>query len=709
MTFGLLETICDVRIPETFLLIEKPDGSVVFTCDNVGILLLDWIHRITDATKKTSHDAWIQRVKDAVVMASRALDELTFSRQDGDSFCFGSIFDNTGLECAAINNIITSLATFYTPLQALVTEVLAKHSQADLDWSFCIGAGTARQPFSLRLALTSLRQKAIDAGWCPFVACRVLSVSPSMLYYAVSQLNDHGLSTSRHAQCTVNACMTHTVDEKNYRTKHLTHDCECEFLRPSLSRVEDLLAHEMIPVLAYDRATKTLYTVNADDFPFMAISHVWSDGLGSTTEIGLPLCQVEFIAKLSFACLEPHSEHSSVSPAFWIDSLCVPSNKDSRKRAIRLMAETYKRAKEVVVLDSAIRSQLRPEFSTDKKALFIILTSKWMQRVWTLQECVFAQSLRFLIAGGSMVSAEELQKHHMHRAVGPHGQVIRCLDFFADNVFICTPFDKVYLKPLKKGETGSPFYSLDDLLRHLVNRTTTKPEDETLAVASLIGVDVSSILPYSTADDRLRALFLQTEILPTEIIFCSEMKRMQTPPFRWAPLTLRYTSAPPISDTMGKAYCTREGLTTARSFTVLCFPSVAVSPDIELVLIDIPAKKNGGKICTNGPPSKYAHEAGSLCKSFNALIICPFGMEEEFGPVRIPVTTVAVDIPDGEDLLALKSRSSEITGKPLTCRYGFPMDIFRAHLSISAFRQASRSPNRRIVEGLVFSSRITVT
>ena len=87
-----------------------------------------------------------------------------------------------------------------------------------------------------------------------------------------------------------------------------------------------------------------LRVLPSDGGSYLAISHVWADGLGSTSEAGLPRCQVERLAALARS-LVPESG------AFWIDSLCVPRASDLRKTAIKAMGRTYKDAFAVLVLD----------------------------------------------------------------------------------------------------------------------------------------------------------------------------------------------------------------------------------------------------------------------------------------------------------------------------------------------------------------------
>ncbi len=69
-------------------------------------------------------------------------------------------------------------------------------------------------------------------------------------------------------------------------------------------------------------------------------------GPGSTIEEGLLACQIKWLVALT--------NQLTPSKTFWIDALCVPSVKDTKKQVIRLMAKTYKDAKFVLGIDFGI-------------------------------------------------------------------------------------------------------------------------------------------------------------------------------------------------------------------------------------------------------------------------------------------------------------------------------------------------------------------
>ena len=131
--------------------------------------------------------------------------------------------------------------------------------------------------------------------------------------------------------------------------------------------------------------------------PYVAISHVWADGLRSTTEEGLPECKIKQLATMT----------SQLVPggAFWIDTLCIRKNQDVRNRAEGMMAETYKGATAVLVLNSSIR-EISSSAPREEKASYV-LGSAWMQRLWTLQEGLLVLKLIFEFSDG-LVAVDEL-------------------------------------------------------------------------------------------------------------------------------------------------------------------------------------------------------------------------------------------------------------------------------------------------------------
>jgi hypothetical protein len=71
-------------------------------------------------------------------------------------------------------------------------------------------------------------------------------------------------------------------------------------------------------------------------------------------------------------------------------------------------------------------------------------------------------------------------------------------------------------------------------------RTTSKPEDETLAVSALLGIDSRPLLVVTTAESRMQLFWLSIRRLPPSIIFLDHLKMDKTPGFSWASASMLF-------------------------------------------------------------------------------------------------------------------------------------------------------------------------
>ncbi len=327
--------------------------------------------------------------------------------------------------------------------------------------------------------------------------------------------------------------------------------------------MSELLSSGKIPAMLYDGRNLTVRDV--DDGPFVAISHVWADGLGSTAElVGLvPTCQVARIANLARLLVS--------DGAFWIDSLCVSDSKALRNRAIRLMAATYRQAERVLVLDATIW-QLAIKTPPKERILRLAL-SPWMHRVWTLPEGLLAREIHFECVDGLVPNAHLKDLLASCRELVPSSAL---------GPIYSDPFMHLYvyppLLPLLERPPTDGVHPLTDIVKLLRNRTASDTEDETLAIAGLLGIDAEKLLEVEGADERMRVLYLEVKNIPAAIVFQPGPK-LGCSGFRWAPRTL--TRLKLEHGHMGMAECTPHGLVTEQTFTIFSSsPNLSRSVDL---------------------------------------------------------------------------------------------------------------------------------
>ena len=121
------------------------------------------------------------------------------------------------------------------------------------------------------------------------------------------------------------------------------------------------------------------------DEPFVAIPHVWADGLGNMQGNALPACSLQRIAALVNEL--PREEDTEESPMpFWIDSICVPvSPPDLKQLAMAHLREPYMFASHVLVLDRTIEMIHSAELNFIDVMAYLTC-SNWIGRLWTIQE-----------------------------------------------------------------------------------------------------------------------------------------------------------------------------------------------------------------------------------------------------------------------------------------------------------------------------------
>ncbi|KAK0201166.1 hypothetical protein DFS33DRAFT_1112373 [Desarmillaria ectypa] len=507
-TFGLLESVFERKVPEKLLLSVDSEGNTVMTDENMLILLLLWWRHVQQLSQRypDRYRRWAERVEEDLTSLETLIYRLA-------SFC---------------TSRAQEVAPYFVGMASIAVTVASFRGAL-----FAYGmSGIPKKPghsFPVSSFFPLIKDAVHSKGWCPLAVKRFLESSIVLLQYAgtCEPFIHHG------ADCTEEACTRNTVDISTYTRKHIMGTCACAYTKPPISAVYDLLQGGGIPVVQR-LPNGALCVRDASQAPYIDISHVWVDGLGSTSEDGLPACQIERIAKLVHTLLP--------GGAFWVDSLCIPEAREMRRQAIRKMALTYANARAVLVIDAGICSCSLSSPLED--IALAILTSGWMQRLWTLQEGLLAKKLIFELSDG-FAPLDNLF---------PDPIVQWCNPVLSHCLSELVRFTRRHNPNLSSIPNARIEFT--DLVRFLAGRWTSRPEDETLAVCGLLNVNPSTLFDVQPSE-RLKTLLLQLRHLPGDIIFmdCPKMEELG---FRWAPRSLMCSDS-----RMGhecRAVCTTEGL-----------------------------------------------------------------------------------------------------------------------------------------------------
>ncbi|KAL5592757.1 hypothetical protein FOBRF1_013065 [Fusarium oxysporum] len=194
--------------------------------------------------------------------------------------------------------------------------------------------------------------------------------------------------------------------------------------------------------------------------PYMAISHVWSDGTGTGTwrDGVVNECLYTFFREIAkrFQC-----------DGIWWDTLCIPREKAARNKAIQRIQSNYQDARITLVHDCFLRNwEWDPQ-----TACFAILMSPWFSRGWTALELAKSRKVKVIFKGRCGPLIKDLDEEILAKDNEPDGSRKE-----ASRI----------IKSLRKNIT-----TLNELLTVLGPRYTSWPKDRAVISGLLAGVEVA--------------------------------------------------------------------------------------------------------------------------------------------------------------------------------------------------------------------------
>ena len=358
-------------------------------------------------------------------------------------------------------------------------------------------------------------------GWCPKQILRTDHTFLETKYF-YSQLLPPDLGVS-HTSCTQLQCLAYQVEEAEYNYAHANDGCRCDFLKPDSEKLLNSLAKGLIPLikpmLSPDALGNTICIVERlPDTRYVAISHVWSDGLGNPHANAISRCQLLEISRL----VQDLYPGGGPPVPFWIDTLCCPVGPiEAKKCAISKMRYTYSEADQVLVLDHRLR-RLNCLTKTVLELSILVDSSAWTSRLWTWQEAVLAKRLRLQFADAA-IDLEVLRQAEKDDLDLTRGWV-NFLDIM--NV----------IQNVRGEQTGAqgPYYNdLSTIQFALRHRSASVVTDEPLCLSCLVGLDMDLILS-AEPEERMAAFWSIFPEIPRVLLFWQQ-ETLQQPGFRWAP------------------------------------------------------------------------------------------------------------------------------------------------------------------------------
>jgi hypothetical protein len=363
------------------------------------------------------------------------------------------LFDfEQGSNTQSIAEIALSVRLLLSSLRAIAEDTFRNIRQpfrdhlreADFFWSrnrFRAAAATAEKDkiqqsqlalprgcYKISLPSRLLIDRLVNNGWCRKRALEICRRFDVWTVNYLALVRRHLSSHISHSACSQDRCNAYDVDlsdREAYKPRHVSDECRCEHLSVPTQDIMRIIQRNDVPIIQMDindSQVKLSVTELRPWTKFIAISHVWADGLGNPETNSLPCCQVRWLAE----CLISEQHRSrywslllKYTPnrtkqttktrgrlLFWMDTFCIPAclaNHDQlgvlKSKAISRMAPVYAQANYVLALDSELSTCMSHSCSgghnNDDELAGQILCSGWMSRSWTLQEGTLAQSCLF--------------------------------------------------------------------------------------------------------------------------------------------------------------------------------------------------------------------------------------------------------------------------------------------------------------------------
>lgn len=314
----------------------------------------------------------------------------------------------------------------------------------------------------------------------------------SSVYFASSRKTPPS-DIESHACCTFWDCRVPTREVKRHQDGS---GCRCSIISAKEDDIERIVNAGNTPLMQYNAAGQLTVVLldwrKAETLKFGALSHSWADGLvhDSQNRRGMRRCQLQSLQRTFNMVAETRGAQSI---PFWVDELCLPlQNPDNRLKAISInqIKDIYGKAFTVLVWDAGL---LETKLGNDLiEANVRISVGGWAQRLWTLQEGILAQDLRFEFRDREMVTTLELEE-----------RTNKARDDLWDSHYHVWKAGHPFSSAMWSLRNREAKYPVQQVWKAVQFRSSTYPSDETVCLANLLGMDVQDVLKIaSTGGDK---------------------------------------------------------------------------------------------------------------------------------------------------------------------------------------------------------------
>ena len=417
--FGLLRSTVFSGLNACQCFKEDPDGCLFLDSTPLPKLISAWILKVRASRTNFS------------------LDESKASSDRDDSYAILILLAKVLLECDLLDSFSEPSRSISLSIKILVdlfVQSIMTGSKNKLGSSWKIW----------KLGPTPLlEERMLAAGWCPHQIQRIWGqYTASTVHYLSALPRGSTFGGVHHEACSADRCVSASVDPKTYEPRHSS-ACGsgayssqfCRMVEAPQSEIASIIDQGGTPLISIERSSDGEMKLQAIKFKsglrYVALSHVWSGGLGNVQSNSMQSCQLQRIIDLLSPIREDGSDDldRDIGPRklegaereirsmlglkpkpespllFWIDTLCVPVGSQYRSvylSALYQMAKIYLEAQCVLVIDPELQEMTHRNLS-DEQIFASVLCSSWNSRSWTFQEACMARVFYIQFADGYCV------------------------------------------------------------------------------------------------------------------------------------------------------------------------------------------------------------------------------------------------------------------------------------------------------------------
>lgn len=148
-----------------------------------------------------------------------------------------------------------------------------------------------------------ISNRMLKTDWCSSDIERAknkFSSTQSLYFFSRMRKNE---IRRKHLTCTTSLCSFMQIDLATYQTKHRQTGCSCLNATLNINHVVTLLRSQKISFLNITQTDEDLESLQIEvvahisDIRYVAISHVWADGLENPKKNSFSICQLSYILK----------------------------------------------------------------------------------------------------------------------------------------------------------------------------------------------------------------------------------------------------------------------------------------------------------------------------------------------------------------------------------------------------------------------------